>query len=694
MDYSSLPAQSAKACADDEINPDLVGESLQRFGTLPEIQVETPSPELRQGATATDSLFSLLRAPFSGFSRCMPKKMMTRQKKSNSVFRIEYACKGAGVNAASKEDRVIVIEDYEAFVRDGYASYDVRKYGDAKPSPPPANSFKIPPSVGSNPEQTPVDKFKLFAVFDGHCGAIASSFLQYRFPYELSGTPEFHTGDYSQALTSAFQRAHTALLECKSYAPEAPNNDFSSGCTASVVLVTPTTTYFAMVGDSPIMIWKQRDIYPDLLFKEHDADNPSIFPHIVASNMFLVMVREVDMHNTYYIVTSEKMRAKLLHLAAASSAGEGGTSTHNSNNSAAAGPPSSKPKGILKSERADDQGEITTPIEQSDDTAVVLDGSQHPQAEGVDGILEVKDDPAKAPAPVNPPEFSAIPGADDDADVQFDDLRIGMSALNVFGTLGDSFYDPAVFNTFIDELVAFRQDRVWRYNAHIEKVKSDPSDLTDSVRKRRGPSAIGSLSGKAPKRNRKESLEITTEATANSDARSGSPIAVIPKNNEDSIFAPQLKFAFEKMHSLSDLEGVNPLEFPYSELREWLLVRPNWAFLSKHLSLLKKESQMSRVLLSAVIGLDHRHRLNSPGLVRVPEVAAIPNHELRSFVIASDGVIRFYKRCKKIFQSIISRNADTPEKCVEEMMSNLKWLKDDRSIIVCRFGVKSQLAQP
>ena len=150
-------------------------------------------------------------------------------------------------------------------------AYDTRKYGDTAPAPPPSSSFVVPPATGSHPDQTAVSNFKLFAVFDGHCGAIASSFLQHRFPYELAGTPEFHSGNYSQALTVAFQRVHAALLECKSYAPEAPSNDFSSGCTASVALVTPTTTYFAMVGDSPIMVWRQKDSHPDLLFKEHDA---------------------------------------------------------------------------------------------------------------------------------------------------------------------------------------------------------------------------------------------------------------------------------------------------------------------------------------------------------------------------------------------------------------------------------------
>ena len=46
----------------------------------------------------------------------------TRPKKSNVIFRVEYACKGAGVNTASKEDRILTIEDYEAFLKDGYSS--------------------------------------------------------------------------------------------------------------------------------------------------------------------------------------------------------------------------------------------------------------------------------------------------------------------------------------------------------------------------------------------------------------------------------------------------------------------------------------------------------------------------------------------------------------------------------------------
>ncbi|TPX36740.1 hypothetical protein SmJEL517_g01283 [Synchytrium microbalum] len=670
-----------------------VGDSLQRFDTIPDLAPPINKKRRRTGASWASKLSAALSSPFARMANCGP--VFTRQRKSNAVFRVEYACKGAGINAPSREDRVVVIEDYESFVRDGYAAYDTRKFGDVKPGPPPSSSFKTPEITGSHPEQTPVENFKLFAVFDGHCGAIASTFMQYRFPYELAGTTEFHNGDYKQALTVAFQRAHAALLECKSYAPEAPSNDFSSGCTASVVLVTPTVTYFAMVGDSPIMIWKQNQPNPELLFKEHDAgmlfililvgktvieltilktallDNPNIFPQIVGSNMFLVMVREVDLHNVYYIVTSAGMRAKLLDLAAASSADE--------HDSVVVTPQPNGvsvvvPEDVEESIDSDEQGKDTAVMEKDGDTEKTM----------------IHDE--KALEAIKPPEFSAIPGADEeDEEIQFDDLRIGMSALNVFGTLGDSFYDPQVFNTFIDELVVFRQDRVWRYNNHVEKVKTNPAELDPKKRRSTGDGT----SRKTPKRNRKDTPESTVPISSSVSPTIGTtpdgttPISPVSATGPQ---VPSVKFAFEKMTSLSDLEGVNPLEFPYSELREWMLARPAWGFLSKHLSLLKKETQMSRVLLSAVRGLDHRHHLASPGLVRVPDVTSIPNHELRSFVVASDGVIRFFKRFKKVFQEIISRNAETPEKCVEEMMNNLKWLRDDRSIIVCRFGIK--LPQP
>ena len=341
-------------------------------------------------------------------------------------------------------------------------------------------------------------------VFDGHCGAFASTYLSINFPLHLYNAPSFALGDLEAALKEAYASIHVDLLMDPEYYPESPSNDFSSGSTASSVLVTPTKTYFALLGDSPILVWKRHKEGPEMVFKEMDIDNPELHHYMATSGIFLVGIKEgAGKKHTYSILTQEKVKRK-----------------------------------AMKSNMY------------SHDFASRKRGGEH----------------------------------------KFDDLRVGMSALNVWGTLGDSIYDVQVYNTLLKELDTYRCE-----------------------------SGIG---------------------------------------NEGDV--------------------------KYCMFRSWLVERESWAYLSKHLSLLPLETQMSRVFLTALKALKApEHYLSAPGLVRVPQTACLPNKDLRLFLVASDGVIRFYDKFRKDYDEVVMRYGErNPTRCVEELKKFLVWIGDDRSVIL------------
>ncbi len=76
--------------------------------------------------------------------------------------------------------------------------------------------------------------------------------------------------------------------------------------------------------------------------------------------------------------------------------------------------------------------------------------------------------------------------------------------------------------------------------------------------------------------------------------------------------------------------------------------------------------------------LDQRHLLKQAGILRVPDVTCVRNDEIRLFIIASDGVIRFYEELKEQYQNMIMKLESQPEKLIDKLKSYLKWLGDDR----------------
>lgn len=92
-------------------------------------------------------------------------------------------------------------------------------------------------------------------VFDGHDGKNASIIASSIAVYELFALPEYHEQKYEEALKKLFINIHESILNInpKLYFIE-EGQPYSSGTTASVVLITPRVTYFASIGNSPIII--------------------------------------------------------------------------------------------------------------------------------------------------------------------------------------------------------------------------------------------------------------------------------------------------------------------------------------------------------------------------------------------------------------------------------------------------------
>jgi hypothetical protein len=93
----------------------------------------------------------------------------------------------------------------------------------------------------------------LLGVFDGHNGSMASVYLSQVAVYELFMLPEYQEGKYEKALNKLFLNLHTSLLECPEY-KFSSSSHYASGSTASIALITDKWTYFASVGDSPILV--------------------------------------------------------------------------------------------------------------------------------------------------------------------------------------------------------------------------------------------------------------------------------------------------------------------------------------------------------------------------------------------------------------------------------------------------------
>lgn len=107
----------------------------------------------------------------------------------------------------------------------------------------------------SEPTLTP--DISLFAVFDGHGGDEVAKFCEKNFPEQLKKNAAFAKGDYRTALEETFLKMDVMLIES---AAGAEGEEMSAaGCTANVVLITPTEIIVANAGDSRCYLFTEEN---------------------------------------------------------------------------------------------------------------------------------------------------------------------------------------------------------------------------------------------------------------------------------------------------------------------------------------------------------------------------------------------------------------------------------------------------
>jgi len=471
-------------------------------------------------------------------------------------------CVGGNTNEPSKEDRILVIDNLIEYVRTNYSRYKTSTFGDTKPP--------YPESILKGVQNDDSSNYKLYGVFDGHCGSMASTFLKQRFPFELCATADFKAGNYKDALIKTYTNLHKELLSCSKYAPELFDCSFCSGSTASVALVTPTFTYFAFLGDSPIITWKNKSAGPEYPFSEHSIDNFKLHNKIIESNVFFSVYLEDENEPYQILAAGDKTRVE-----------------------------------ILDRMKKDYEKPHALPFSKC----------QYP----MDALIEKED--LRVKSKIYP-----------------DDIRVGFSKLNVLGSIGDSIYDPKIFNALIDEIESYRKERVKAYDALMKSLLS-----------------------------KKNTTTTTTSNTKPAEPR-------------------KFKFEFEKSNmTVEELRTISPITYTYESIRSFIVKQERWQkLLKKHIKL-PESFDTSSLLCSALMNFRPQHKLKASGLKRQPDVVAVLNCDLKLFVLASDGVIKFYSIFKNKYNDIIIKNHDNLKNMARILMEYMNFLGDDRSVVCCHY---------
>ncbi len=124
----------------------------------------------------------------------------------------------------------------------------------------------------------------LFAVFDGHCGKAAANFAEQHFVQTLSTSQEWR----HYLATQSPVHLTEALRQCFIRVDEDMKKDPSiemSGCTAVVVLITPTLIVCANAGDSRAVLCHHGE--PMALSHDHKPENPDETARIVNSGGYV-----------------------------------------------------------------------------------------------------------------------------------------------------------------------------------------------------------------------------------------------------------------------------------------------------------------------------------------------------------------------------------------------------------------------
>src|SRR5665647_3057882 len=148
------------------------------------------------------------------------------------------------------------------------------------------------------------DNILFLGVFDGHNGSFASQFVCQVLPYELFISPLYQAKQYRQALIEAFHNTQESLMNCLSYGYEGKFHH-ASGTTASISLVTPTKTYFASVGDSPIVVCMKENQLQHI-GACHTRHNNECMKNIIESNIPVFVTEHSETEN--YLTTGGNLQ--------------------------------------------------------------------------------------------------------------------------------------------------------------------------------------------------------------------------------------------------------------------------------------------------------------------------------------------------------------------------------------------------
>ncbi|OUM69870.1 hypothetical protein PIROE2DRAFT_2056, partial [Piromyces sp. E2] len=214
-----------------------------------------------------------------------------------------------------------------------------------------------------------------------------------------------------------------------------------------------------------------------------------------------------------------------------------------------------------------------------------------------------------------------------------DDIRVGFSKLNVLGSIGDSIYDPKIFNALIDEVEHYRKERVRAYDTLMKTLSSKN-----------------------------------------------------PSNNTTIVDTKKFKFEFERQNmTVEELKIISPITYTYDSIRSFIVKQERWQkLLKKHIKL-PESFDTSSLLCSALMNFRPQHKLKASGLKRQPDVVAILNCDLKLFVLASDGVIKYYSIFKNKYNDIIIKNHNNLKNMARILMEYMSFLGDDRSVICCHY---------
>lgn len=213
-----------------------------------------------------------------------------------------------------------------------------------------------------------------------------------------------------------------------------------------------------------------------------------------------------------------------------------------------------------------------------------------------------------------------------------DDIRLGFSKLNVLGSIGDSIYDPKIFNVLIDEIEHYRKERARAYDTLMKNLLSNKS-VDDAL-----------------------------------------------------IDSRRFRFEFERSNiTLEELKEISPINYTYDNIRSYIVKQDRWdKLLKKHIRL-PESFDASSLLCSALMNFHPQHKLKAPGLKRQPDIITVLNSDLKLFVLATDGVIKYYNTFKNKYNDIIIKNHNDLKNMSRLLLEYMSFLGDDRSVVCCHY---------